>query len=120
MKKRIGWVDIAHRMDIDVNSSSNSNNVNETKYTYDVFAVKLRKIENTLSNEFIRSVFNSLKRNVNDTFVYAYALIDAFDVFKHEHLRNIKDGNNNTNNKYIPSFKHHYITTTIKQTNHNI
>ena len=107
--------DLAHRMDIDVNSSSNSNNVNETKYTYDVFAVKLRKIENTLSNEFIRSVFNSLKRNVNDTFVYAYALIDAFDVFKHEHLRNIKDGNNNSNNKYIPSFKHHYITT-VQQT----
>ena len=108
--------DLAHRMDIDVSSSS----VNDTKYTYDVFAVKIRKIENTLSNEFIRSVFNSLKRNVSDTFVYAYALLDAFDVFKHEHLRNIKDGNNtststsNSTSKYIPSFKHHYITTVQK------
>ena len=101
--------DLAHRMEIDVN------NATYEKYTYDTFACKIRKIENTLSNEFIRSVFNSLKRNVNDTFVYACSLLESFDVFKHEHLRNVADGKVNMNsNNYIPSFKHHYITSVQK------
>ena len=53
-------------------------------------------------------MFNSLKEHVNDNYIYAHALLDALNVFKTEHMRNVSEGKAST---YVNSFKEHYMNS---------
>ena len=103
-KHNIDIEDLAHRMNIDIN-------IPNQKYTFDMFKDKIKKIDNTLSDEFILSMFNSLKNKESDNFIYSHSLLDALNFSRKEHLRNIAEGKPSN---YIPSFKQHYISTIRK------
>ena len=99
--RNIDIEDIAHRMDIDITAPNE-------KYAYATFKHKIKKFDNTLSNECITSMFNSLKQNASDAYVNSHALLDALNVFKTEHLRNIAEGKPSA---YVRSFKEHYMNS---------
>ena len=86
-------------------------NIPNQKYTFAMFRDKIKKIENTLSHEFILSMFNSLKNKESNNFIYSHSLLDALNFSRKEHLRNIVEGKLSN---YIPSFKQHYISTIRK------
>ena len=103
--RNIDIEDIAHRMDINIATTAYAQG---EKYNYATFKHKIRKFDNTLSNECIQSMFNSLKQNVNDNYIYAHVLLDALNVFKSEHIRNVSEGKPST---YVNSFKEHYMNS---------
>ena len=92
-KNNLDIEDLAHRMNI-------NKAINE-KLTFDEFKSKIKMLDYTLSNEFILSMFTSLK-NKNENCVETKKLIEELNVFKKEHARN-------PNIVYHESFTQHYM-----------
>lgn len=94
-KNNLDIEDLAHRMRIDKNKNE--------KLNYEDFRTKIKLLDYTFSNEFILSMFQSLKKN-GDNYVETNHLLEELNVFKKEHQRN-------KNFPYYESFTKHYMDT---------